>query len=307
MSDVSAAPVAAPAAANLTTATPQAQATPAAEAKAPAKAAAPEYYEVPVDGKIERMTLDEMKRHVSLAKGSNKRFEEAAQMRKEAETLISNLKDPRKAIRTLQDPKFGLSKDQIAEAMEEWYATEVIKPSQMTPEQRELAEAKARLKTYDDAKEAEAKEREIKETQSKEQAEDAEHAKHVQNQVLEALKEANLPKTKFTANRLAYWMRVNESKGINAPAALLVEQVRGEAKKIMSSMLEAADGDVLASLVGDETIKKIRRYDLERIRANRGQSPKPVQANESTQDVNNQEKISLDEVRRRSRDPKLWK
>lgn len=300
---VTATPAAAPAPAAATTipatnGQPKPATAPAAEPKTAA-----ELYEIVIDGKPEKMTLDEMKRHAQLGKGSHKKFEEAAKMRQEAEEIVSQMKDPNRVFKMLSDPKFGLSKDQIVKSMEDWYSDNVIKPSEMTPEQLRLKEAEERLKSYEE-KEAAAKKQQEEE---QERSRDQELAKKLQDEVLECLNGSGLPKTKFTASRLAHWMRINESKGLNAPAELIIEQVRKEARGIMSSMLENADAEMLANLVGEGTIKKIRAYDLERIRAKRGQSsPQPVKE-QSFQPQNQNEKISVEEVQRRLRDTSLWK
>src|SRR4051812_36257050 len=81
------------------------------------KPAGQKFYEI--EG--ERVSADEYKRMKSLASGSHKKFEEAALMRKEAENVLSKLRDPKQAIRLLEDPKLGLNRDQIVAAMEEWY------------------------------------------------------------------------------------------------------------------------------------------------------------------------------------------
>jgi len=302
MSDapVTATPAAAPAA---TTNTAPAQANaPAQSGGDAAPQTAAEIFEVISAGKTEKLTRAEVLRRASIVGGANKMFEEASVKARAAEEVISKFKDPKQVFKTLSDPKFGLSREQIIAAAEEWYVETVVKPSEMTPEQRELAEAKARLAEYE-AKQAEKEKADLEE---QEKLKDQEEAQKITAEVLELLKEANLPKTKFVAGRLAHWIRVNESKGIKAPAALIIEQVRGEAKQIMSSLLEGADGDVLISLAGEQTVKKIRDYDLKRIRERRGQAQARPVSTDSYPASEPGEKISMEEVQRRARDPKLW-
>lgn len=309
MSDAAPAAAAAPAvSANVNAPSQPANTTPPpAKADAPAKGSAenaetkpagPKYYEI--EG--ERVSADEYKRMKSLASGSHKKFEEAAQMRKEAENVLSKLRDPKQAIRLLEDPKLGLSREQIIGAMEEWYNERVIEPSKLTPEQQKLKDAEERLAEYKAKEDAEK----AKEQEDQEKQRDQDEAKRLQSEVLEALKTSGLPKTRFTASRMAHWMRVNEMKGLNAPAALLIEQVRKETRDLMGSLLEASDGDTLANLLGENTIKKVRKYDIERIRARRGQgTEKPVVERDASPAV--EERLSIEEVKRRERDPNLWK
>ncbi len=271
------------------------------EAAPEAKAAAL-FHDITIDGKKQRVTTDQLLKMAELGGAANRRFEEAAKMRKEAEAIISRSRNPKDAIKQLSDPKLGLKKEEIAAAMEEWYTENVIAESEMTPEQREHAAAKRRLAEYDQKEKAEAD----RLAAEQEQAKDAAEIKKVQQEIIDTLEESGLPKTGFVVSRMAHWIRVNENKNLNAPRSLLIEQVRGEMRNNLLGLTEAADGEMLVNLLGEGTVKKLRKYDLDQIRSKRGQStaqpPKPVQL------VQNQpERLSIQEMKRRERDPNLWK
>lgn len=259
----------------------------------------PEYFEVPIDGKVQKMTRDELLRAASLGKGAHKRFEEAAQLRRQAEDFLGRMRDPQKAIETLLDPKLGLNEDQVREAFENWYSERFIKREQMTPEQRKLADAEQRLKKYEEQE----NERKQKEEQDREAELDQMEAQKLQQEIIDLVGKSGLPKTRFTTSRLAYWMKVNLSKGINAPAELIIDQVKKETNDVMKSLVQSSDGDTLVNILGEDTVKKIRKYDLERLRARRGQPPvTPNQ--ESDFEKKPKEKISVQEYKQRLRD---WK
>ncbi len=289
-----AAPKAAPQA---TTDTPQ---TAPAKAEAP-KPAEPEYWEVPVDGKKVRMTRDEVLKEASLSRAANKRFEDAAAMRKQAEGLLEHLRDPRKAIKLLQDPKLGLNPDEVRSAFEEWYAGEVMPRDAMTPEQKRLADAEAKIAKWEEEKAEQAKAKEAEEANSR----DAATIQEVQKEIIKTLEESGLPKSKFTVNRIAYWTQVNESKGLNAPRELIIKQVRKELREVVDSVVSASDGDMLFDVLGDSTVKKIRSHDLAKIRARRQQAMKPPTPVEAEGVPRETTRITEDEVNRRMRD--LWK
>lgn len=300
MSEV--APAAAPAV-NVTPTAPAANPAAGSEAAAPQTAA--ELFDLVVDGKAMKLPISELKKMAELGGAASKRFQEAAQMRREAENVLSQIRDPKKAMKLLSDPKLGLDKGQITEAMEEWYNENVITPSQMTPEQRELAEYKTKLSAYEQAEKAKADADAAEEQKKLDSERDTQETQKIQAEILEALKDSGLPKTKYTAARLAYWMRVNESQGIKAPAALLVQQVQSELRATVNSLTEASEGDMLVNLLGENTVKKIRKHDLERIRAKR--NIPQVERKQNLQAVQDSEKLTPADVSRRARDSSLWR
>lgn len=247
----------------------QAQA-PKEQKAAPAK---PELFEVKVDGKVVKMTRDEILRQASLGHAADRRFQEAAQMRKQAEAVIGRIRDPKQVITALQDPALGLNKEQIREAFEEWYLAEFIEPEKMSPEQKKLKEAEARLKRYEDLD----KEREEKNKQAEQEAMTSQAREQLQSQIIEALETSGLPKTNFTIRRLAYWMQRNHANGFDAPMEVVVGQVKNEIDSSLRDLVQASDGEVLVKLLGDDVIKKLRMYDLEQLKKTRGQASAPVQ------------------------------
>lgn len=245
----------------------------ASPAKAPQQSTKPELFEVKVDGKIIKMTRDEILQQASLGHAADRRFKEAAAMRKQAESVVGRMRDPKQVIAALQDPALGLDKNQIREAFEEWYAAEFIEPESLSPEQKKLREAEARLKKYeeDDKSREEEKQRAHQEsltTQAREQ---------IQKQIIEALDVGKLPKTNFTLRRLAYWMERNRANGFNAPTEVLVGQVKNEINTSLRDLVEQSDGEVLVNLLGDNLIQKLRKYDLEQLRKMRSQPAAPAQ------------------------------
>lgn len=238
----------------------------------PTTQAPPEYFELKVNGKKVKLTRDELLQHASLGLASNERFEEAARLKKQAEAAIGKLKDPKNVINALQDPALGLTKDQIRQTFEEWYAREFIEPEQLSPEQLKLREAEEKLKRYEEA------ERQREEEKQKAHLESltAKAREEIQTQIIEALDTGKLPKTNFTMKRLAYWIERNTANGFDAPTAVLVAQVKKDIESNLREMVQASDGEVLIQMMGDEIIKKVRKYDLEQLRLAREKRAMPV-------------------------------
>jgi hypothetical protein len=237
----------------------------------------PKTYEVKVNGKIQRMTEDEVLARARMAEAAEQRFNEAAKIKKSAEAAIGRIRDPEQMMDALMDPALGLSKDQIRQKFEEWYEREFIEPEKLTEDQKKLREAEKQIKKYAD----EAKQREQAKQQAEQEELTAKARGEIQQQIIEALETNALPKTNFTVRRLAYWIQRNQANGFNAPTSLLVSQVRNEFNSSMRDMVESADGEALVQLLGDGIIQKLRKYDLEQLRKMRGGGQ--VQADPGTQ------------------------
>lgn len=253
---------------------PASTATP--DGKAAATPSAPQLKEYKIDGKVVKLTAEEADQYVSLGFASDKRFKDAAQLRKQSETLLGRLRDPKQVMSVLQDPALGYTKDQIRAEFEEWYSQEFIEPEKLSPLERELKAAKAELQNRDkkDKDLAEEKLRIEQDQMTTQQRE------MLQKQLIETLETGLVPKTNFSIRRLAYWTRVNNENGFNATPQQLANQVVKEYHENLRDAVAASDGDVLIRLLGDEVIQKLRKHDLEQLRKTRGLGNTPPQQTE---------------------------
>lgn len=264
----------------------------AADPKAPPPAA-PQLHEVKVNGKTFRLTTEELIARAQLAESATSRFEEAAKSRKQVEGIIANARQ--NPIEALMDPALGLTKDQIRDAFESWYAREYIDPTTLTPEQLELRDAKAKLKSFEDAdKAAKAK------TQAEEQEKlTTKQMETLQSEIVEAMEASGLPKTKFFVSRMAFYMRQNLINGWKAPISVVVSQVRKERQEIMSDLTDSSDAETLIATLGDGVVNKIRSHDLKKLREKRAPSFMPPADN--GQSDHTDEKVDYSEVKRAMR------
>lgn len=248
----------------VTTTTPT-TGTPAPEGTKIAPTTIEESYEVTIDGKPEKLTLSELKKHASLGKAAQSRFEEAAKMRKEADKVLSKVKSPKDAIKFLTDPERGLSQQEIQSAFEDWYHENVIEKGKLTPEQLKMKEMEAELGKYKD-RDAQT------EAEKKKESEAAENAKDMtalQKEIMKILDDTGYTKTPFALRRVAYWTRVNEAKNLKATPELVVKQMRQESQQILQDEVKNRDGASLVDFLGEEIVAKIRNHDLAKIRAKR--------------------------------------
>lgn len=263
----------------------------------------PETFEVKVNGKTVKMSRQEVIDYASMSHAANSKFDEASKLRKSVDSIINTAKT--NPIQALMDPALGLTKDQIRDAFETWYTKEYIEPESLTPEQKQLKEVQSRLKSYEEAEQE--KIRQQKESEETELTN--KQREYLQGQIIDAIDRSGLPKSKWIASRMAFYMRENLTKGWEAPIDLIVSQVKQERQSIMSDLTDNSEGDTLISLLGEGVVNKIRQYDLKRLRDQRSaKAPEFTKAGRHSSDgYGNDDKISSSEVTRRLREMRSGK
>jgi hypothetical protein len=264
------------------------------------KAPAPpvETFEVKVNGKVRKMTRDELIRSAQLAEAAHERFEQAAQKERQAQQIIERAK--KNPIEALRDPALGLSQEQIREAVEAWYAKEFIEPETLTEEQRKLKAYEEELKRYKD-QEAEAEKRRLAEEEEKLTAHQRET---LQKQIIDALEANHLPRNKFTVSRIAFYMRQAALKGFEAPMDLIVSQVRKERSDLISDLAQSTSSyEQMVETFGEDFINRIRQEDLKRLREGRLKASGGAFVTEQgdSSEHSSREKIDMSEVQARLR------
>jgi hypothetical protein len=272
--------------------------TQAAEGKSPSQSqSSNELYDVKVNGKVVKMTRQELIDNASMVHAANSRFEEAARLKKDNERFRDTAKKDMMA--ALQDPSLGLTKEQIRDEFEKWYTREFIEPEKLSPDQRRARELEAKLKKYE-----QQEQEKLKAQQDQEQLElTNKQREYLQGQIIDALERSGLPKTKLIASRMAFYMRENMMRGWEAPIDVIVKQVKQERQSLMSGEVGGLEGQDLVSYLGDDVVNKIRKWDLQRLRDQRSaKSPdftKPGSASGGRDAYGNAEKLSSTDVTRR--------
>lgn len=256
---------AAPAAA----AKPGAPATPApAGAKPPAGAAVTDVkkeanpdnpdkpYKIVADGKEYNVSLDELQKLASKGIGAEKKFSEAARTRQQVDGFLKLLKeDPMKV---LMDPKLGLNFRELAQQ----FLLKEIEKEAMTPEQRELAEAKVKLaEAEEEKKTAKQKEDEAVMTRLT-----AEATANYEKDIIGAIEAEKLPKTRGIVRRIAYYLDQGLRRGVELNAKDVVPFVRKELNAEIIEMFNVVDGNTLAEILGDGNVKKLNEALLTKMK-----------------------------------------
>lgn len=261
---------AAPAApSNPATATPQgaASAVPGVPGATPQPAAPalPEFIEVAGEKIPYKQFLEERKIAQSarqLQKASHDKFREAAEQQKRIQEWSTQFEaDPFEATIQYFESK-GQPRAQAEQSarkkFENSYKTRYIEPEMMTPEQREAAKWK---------QEAEVARKEKEEWQKQKQTEEeAVHSQAmrqaVQKEIIETVEASGLPKTRFIASRVNFYMQQNLKHGYEAPREMLVQQVKDEGKSIVQAYVNGLSPEDFADWLGTDGLKKFRQYEV---------------------------------------------
>ena len=207
-----------------------------------------------------------LKRHLQMSKASAKRMTEAAQLRKQAESFIHSLQN---------DPMAVLSNPQIMgnekfRAIAEEFLAQQLQNELLSPEEREKQELQNRLRRYEEA------ERRAHEKQEQEQIETLQqhYAEQFQTTIVNALTHSGLPQNPFTVKRMAQLMQKSIENGIDLSPEDLSALVRDDYKRELAALIGSSNGETILSLFGEDAANKIRKHDLEKLKATQFQ-PKP--------------------------------
>lgn len=227
----------------------------------------PRRYKIKVDGSEEELDEDTIVKLAQLGRASNKRFQEAATIRKQAEEFINLLKqDPR---RVLSNPAIGADPYKLAE---DWLI-ERMEMEKLTPEQQQLRAYEQQIKAYEEEKRAESERKAHDEQQKLIQH----HTQMYEQQVTEALASSGLPKTTKTVKRMAEYMYKALENGIDLKPSDVVTLVKQDYIKEITDLFSQTDGDSLLQILANTGIdNKIRKADLARLKAPAPQKQQPT-------------------------------
>jgi hypothetical protein len=218
--------------------------------------ATPQMFKVKVDGADQEVALDDLIRGYSKATGAEKKFQEANMKNQQVKEFLNLLKT--NPMKVLQDPNLGLDFRKLAQD----YLYEEATNSLMSPEQRKAAQAQRELEQY---KQREAEERNKIETAKRNELVQKEFTR-IDTEVSESLSKLGLPKTKYNAQRTAYYMMHALQNGYEITAGEAAQQVYNDYIEDNRATFTATDPEMIIKLLGNEIVDKIRKADLSKIR-----------------------------------------
>lgn len=244
-----------------------------------------------VDGQEFELPESEVVSRAQRSTAADKRFAEAQQARAQAEQFVNLLKTD--FTKLLDHPGLGLDEKSKRAMLEQYYKQKYIDPEVMTPEQRAQAVRDQELENY---RQKEKREADEKHQNSLKQLEDF-HLDNYQKIVIQALQTEGLPKTEFTVRRMADLMAKNLQLGLDLSAEHVATLVREDYQNETKALYSAADGETLLKILGDDIANKIRKADLQRLRAGQPIVPAPVIETPKTNRQEPRKYHSLDEER----------
>lgn len=208
-----------------------------------------------IDGQDVELPESEVIARAQRESASSKRFQEAAQMRKQAEDILKLAED---------NPGEFLSKrKKNAREWAENYLLEELKLEQMSPEQKKALENEQKLREY---------EKEKKETKDRQDADEREkltnhHRDRFDKLFVEALNKSGLPKTPYTIKRMAELQSTNVKKKLELSPDQLAKLVREDYIAEQKALFGATEGDQLLDLFGEDLVKKMSKAQIAKLKS----------------------------------------
>ena len=200
-----------------------------------------------------------VKREIMKARGADKRFQTAANTRAEAERFFEAMKDPKSLRKILEDPRVGIDLKKFAEE----YVWEQIQEQNLTPEQKTARDRDRRLAEYEERERS--RDEEEKKTKASERQKQFEQS--YEEKITQALQLGGLPKTHASVSKMADYLEKSLRHNVDLSPQELVKVVRNDYLEEFNSVLSAADGEQLLSLIGEANAEKLRKADLKRLRS----------------------------------------
>lgn len=214
-------------------------------------------FKVKVDGEDLEVDENELLRGYSHQRAANKILQEGKAARKQAEEFISMMKDPQKFWDTAK--KLGHDDRKLAEE----FLAKKLEDELMDPRDRELRDVKAELRAEQEQKRLE---REALEAQRHE-ALKKKFAADYTTQFTEALKESKLPPTKEMVSEMARYIQRSAKIGFQMTAKEAAQLVREDIELKFQRIYGQSDAETLVELLKEEGLKKIREFDVKKLKS----------------------------------------
>jgi len=242
-------------------------------------------FKVTIDGESMEVDETELVRNYQLRKASDRKFKEAADLRKQSDALIDLLKnDP---IKALEHPSIGLRFREVAEK----YLAEQLEEELMSPEEKERVKEKKAYQAALAENERFKKEKEEAVLQELTQK----HSIDLQNKIVKALDGSGIPKTNRTVGRMAHYLKQALEHGYELEPKDLTELVKKDYQADIKELLGSSNEETLLELLGNEIAEKIRRHDVSKFKKEAAQI-KTQQNQDVVPEKKEKPKKTIDEI-----------
>jgi len=212
---------------------------------------------IKVNGEVREVPIEDLERHYTLAEGAQSKFEQAAQMLREARARDEALK--KNPVKALLDA--GLTRDQIY-ALSEKTVLEQMEEERLTPEQRRIRELEADLARRDEEKNRQAAEAEEQVLATQQQA----YAKDLGEKLTESFTKLSLPTDDLMlVAGVSRFLQHAIQAGEDVSPADAVAFVRHETIGRTQSLLGKLSGEQLIEWLGKANVEKLRKADINQL------------------------------------------
>jgi hypothetical protein len=222
------------------------------------------------DRRVKVNSIEQLTHYAQKAFGAEKAFEERNTYEQQLQQFKAALKDP-KALRDLLAKEAGVDPRKLAE---DW-VWEQVEQEKLTPEQQKLRQLE-QWKAEREKQDAEAKQKQA-------EAEEAERIKALQDHLAgvyhDALVKADIPPevAPWFIPRIAKLADQLFEAEVQPDPAQLAELAIRDFRQEQAAIIGKLDGPALVSMLGEDVVNKIRKFDLARLRERSGQRPAPAQ------------------------------
>lgn len=222
---------------------------------------------------------------LQLARVAPKRLQEVHDEKKKLFELAKQFEDPKALLERMGDKGTTIAEEILLKKLQ---------AEMMSPEQRQLQELQSKLARYEQ-QEAETKQRQEQEQLNKMEQQQAEHYQKV---IIDALTKTGLPPSTEMIKRAAGLLSKNLELNLELDADDLASEIMKETKSIIQSLVKSAEGQQLLNILGDDAAKKLRKHDIDTLKAKQKMSPTKSLTQSSMPNVKrNKSNISFDEWR----------
>lgn len=238
------------------------------------KASLRKKFQLKVNNKIKDIEIDlgneeEVKKYLQKALAADEKFQEAAQVKKWMEALVTALKtDP---IAVLSHPDLGVDVKKMAEMI----LAKEIEEAQKSPEQKRIEELEKALKEKEEKERLLEEQRRLAELQKLEQ----EIFSTLDKDISEALKSSSLPKSPYVVKRIADTMLSAIDMGygditVKQILPFVEQQIFSELQQIFDSSSEDVLPVLLEKFAGKKNLDRYRKSILSKLKSKPVEKPK---------------------------------
>lgn len=208
---------------------------------------------------------DWMTKQLQFSKVSQKRMGEKAQLENEVRSFLEQLKSNPKKL--LSDPTYGVDvKKLAAQIIEEEIANSAKSPELLAKEKLE-AELQA-LKDERKRDKEEGEKRELEQIQQREY-------ERYDSLMTQALETSDLPKSPYVVKKIADYLKLGITNGMDVTPADVLPMVREEILEDIRQMAQAMPLETIEKLFGGDVLTKIRKKNVAKAKSS-PQTSKPL-------------------------------